>query len=504
ECWYYVLNSSSDVIISTTTLSTCQNTTFKLPGGDIDYTLYLFAKDFLANTQSASVTFGIRTESPAISLSPINDSHRNYLNNHYFNFTISTNADSISSCSLYHNHSGTWEINQTDTSVSTTTTNSFIVNLSEIEFLWNVNCTDNLGTMGWGLNNQTYVVDLTKPNGTIDYITTTTGSQTFKFNTTVQDKYLLTTTCKYSIYNSLGSIDGLSNNISFNCNSETSATTTAYGQYNLTTYATDKATNENSTTKSFTTSATLLSVGGGGGVSENYVPVIALIKPNESTILSSNLHRAIIYSRINDFCEKEKPFFSLSKPPCSITEQDGLIANLGEQGIKLDETELDLWINAYNNQEIENVEVSKKDADKYDLDRFVIIFEKPPFKISPPSLTPFFIITSKDSIFEFMVQSAEPLKDVQLVEGELGLSVEKDDTTATVKYEILTFPPQYTLKKIEGTISYTSETGEVVYQKVSIRAIYFSFTLIIILISSIGLGIFGYVRRKDIKKFIIR
>ncbi|MBU0959137.1 MAG: hypothetical protein KKB31_04285, partial [Nanoarchaeota archaeon] len=265
-CSYYVYNSTGSLIIATTTLSSCQNTTFKLPEGDIDYTLTLFARDKLLNTQSKSVTFGIRTNSPAISLSPANDSHRNYLTNHLFNFTVSTNADSISACSLFHNDSGTFELNDTITTVSTTLTNSFKpVNLSEKEIVWNVNCTDNLGTIGWGLNNQTFIVDLTTPNLTINYITPTTGSQTFNFNTTVQDKYLDSTTCKYSIYNSLGNIDGLSNNASFNCNELKSATVTAYGTYNLKTYAIDKATNENNSAQSFTVTASAGTPGGGGG-----------------------------------------------------------------------------------------------------------------------------------------------------------------------------------------------------------------------------------------------
>lgn len=265
NCRYYILNSTNDVVKSEVTLSNCENDTFSLPGGDIEYTLHLFAKDLLGNQETKTVTFGIRTNSPVVVLTTINDTHINSISNNYFNFTVTTNADSISSCQLWGNWSG-WHLNQTINNPSESIDINFSsLTLPEAEYLWNVNCSDNFGYYGWALNNNTFIVDLTFPEINITTLSTTPGSQTFDFNTSVTDTYLRTVTCKYSIFDSIGVINGLNENVSFICNIETSPTVTAYGTYNLTIYATDKAGNENSTTKSFTTSAAIGDDPGGGG-----------------------------------------------------------------------------------------------------------------------------------------------------------------------------------------------------------------------------------------------
>ena len=274
ECWYYILNSTLSIAKSTETLSTCQNDSFSLPEGDIDYTLYLFAKDLLAQTQSTTVTFGIRTISPIIILTTANDTHSNNETvGNYFNFTVETNADSISNCSLYGNWTTGWHLNETITSPSESTDTNFEpVNLSEGNYYWNIECTDNLDNSGFALNNNTYIVDLTDPVINITTITPQTGSQTFNFNTTVTDTYLSTTTCKYSIFNSSGGIPGVEN-ISTICNAQVAGTTFAFDTYNLTVYATDKAGNENSSTKQFTTTQVTGGVSGGGGLPETIIEI---------------------------------------------------------------------------------------------------------------------------------------------------------------------------------------------------------------------------------------
>ena len=210
------------------------------------------------------MTFGIRTISPVVVLTTANDTHSNNETvDNYFNFTVETNADSITNCSLYGNWSG-WHLNETTLSPSEATDTNFEpVNLTEGEFFWNVLCTDNLNNSGWALNNNTYIVDLTNPGINITSITTTAGSQTFNFNTTVTDTYLSTVTCKYSIFNSSGGIDGVEN-ISTTCNVQAAGTASAFSTYNLTVYATDKAGNENSSTKEFTTQTVAAGEAGGG------------------------------------------------------------------------------------------------------------------------------------------------------------------------------------------------------------------------------------------------
>jgi len=90
ECWYNVINSTGDIIISNTTLAGCDNSTFGVPGGDINYNLTLYSNDTLGHEGSVIVEFGIRTDVPAISLdTPLNNEWFTTTNNNYFNFTSS-------------------------------------------------------------------------------------------------------------------------------------------------------------------------------------------------------------------------------------------------------------------------------------------------------------------------------------------------------------------------------------------------------------------------------
>jgi len=60
-------------------------------------------------------------------------------------------------------------------------------------------------------------------------------------------------------------IDGANDNVSFTCNTLISATATAYGDFTLRIYAIDSATNENSTSQSFTLTASSGTTTPGGG-----------------------------------------------------------------------------------------------------------------------------------------------------------------------------------------------------------------------------------------------
>ncbi len=53
---------------------------------------------------------------------------------------------------------------------------------------------------------------MTIPEINITEIDTTVGQPSFTFNTSITELYFSTTTCKYSIYDSTGSIDGLNEN----------------------------------------------------------------------------------------------------------------------------------------------------------------------------------------------------------------------------------------------------------------------------------------------------
>jgi len=318
ECWYYIQNSSGYTTKATETLSSCENDTFTLPGGDIDYTLYLFANDILNNIASTSITFGIRTDSPVIVLSPINDTHTKTTTDNYFNFTVDTDANSISACDLWGNWSGGWHNNQTiNNPTESIETNFSALTIPEGEYFWNVNCTDDFGYTGFGLNNNTFVVDLTLPEINITDITTFAGLQTFDFNTTATDRYNIS--CKYSIYDNSFLIDGLNENVSFSCGIETSPTVTTFASYTLKTYVEDQAGNENSTNQSFTVSPSVTQLGGGG---ITIVRGVSALEAINFTITTTNLK-----SRMDAILAKDS-----EKP----REKQFMLSNDGREEIELE------------------------------------------------------------------------------------------------------------------------------------------------------------------------
>ncbi len=178
------------------------------------------------------------------------------------NYTAEHFTKEIDSCSLWGNFSGSWEQNQTDTSVLNGGINNFSLVIEDGHYNWNIKCIDNTSVESFSEYNRTFTVDTILPNITINSISTTEGSQTISFSPTVIDANV--GTCKYSIYDN-GTIDGLNENISFNCNTVKSATVTSYGTFTLRIYSQDLAENENYEESLFITTASSEEGGGGGG-----------------------------------------------------------------------------------------------------------------------------------------------------------------------------------------------------------------------------------------------
>jgi hypothetical protein len=70
-----------------------------------------------------------------------------------------------SSCSLFTNHTGTWKSNQTDNLIEMNVTNYFNnVNIpNNGNYKWNVQCTQDNGSIYWGANNYTLTEDIVLP-----------------------------------------------------------------------------------------------------------------------------------------------------------------------------------------------------------------------------------------------------------------------------------------------------------------------------------------------------
>jgi len=93
----------------------------------------------------------------------------NYINQtkQYVNitFTASIIDDyNIQNCSIWHNVSGTWKINQTQNLTGTANTTQFSLNLTNTSFIWNIRCYDNASQANWSLTNRSVILNYSAPD----------------------------------------------------------------------------------------------------------------------------------------------------------------------------------------------------------------------------------------------------------------------------------------------------------------------------------------------------
>ena len=264
-CWYNVHNST-DVEIANTTIVNCLNTTFNLPGGDIDYNLTLYVNDSNNNINSSRIEFGIRLTAPSIVLyAPTN--HQNLSNgtNIYFNFTA-TDTDGLDTCQLWGNWTGTWHKNYSWVGPTSGTQNYTTQNISDVVSIWNIWCNDTTTQGGWALNNYTFTIDETSPNATITTANNTevvdTLSITIDYN--ISDTHL--EECYFTLRTSGGLLHNYPENTSLNC-AATSRSISAlyYGTFVLRIWGEDYAGNLGDDNVTLITKSSG-SPGGGGGV----------------------------------------------------------------------------------------------------------------------------------------------------------------------------------------------------------------------------------------------
>ena len=106
---------------------------------------------------------------------PVVNTINNYANNTWttsktatFGFNVTdTNVDT---CVLYHNASGTFAANVSDSSVTSNADTNFssITFASDGHYLWNVLCNDSAGQTDWFTNNYTLKVDSANPTVSLD------------------------------------------------------------------------------------------------------------------------------------------------------------------------------------------------------------------------------------------------------------------------------------------------------------------------------------------------
>jgi len=304
-CWYS--NNSG----ATNHTFTCGNNFSISEAGSGTYNTTVWENDSLGNLGRDDVFYVVSLTYPAVTINhPTNNLYSNTDDNINFNVTA-TDSNGISNCSLWTNTTGTWHLNQTNTSAITSGVRyMFLRNISDGYYKFNFQCFDNTFLASFGGANFTFTVDTIYPILDIFNLTTTSGSQTITFNTSINDTNLNAT--KYSIYNSSGMIDGLNNNISINANTLISATATAFGTFTLRVYHVDKAGNENYTEENFTTSnpPVIIEVGGGGTPGITDIIQKSEISKNV-TIQTINQQKRLDISLAKDSVRPRKGSFTL-------------------------------------------------------------------------------------------------------------------------------------------------------------------------------------------------
>jgi len=153
------------------------------------------------SSNSTSFSFTVSSTSPSINLNfPTTNQYFNTRNISLFNFTA-TDTDGLSNCSLWHNLSGTFQLNQTtETAVSGSV---FIFNQTnnltdEGSYVYNVFCNDSAGNGGFAPNNFTFFIDTVQPNISLTQPSGTKTSRTVTSNWIVSDFAL--DSCKYNVF----------------------------------------------------------------------------------------------------------------------------------------------------------------------------------------------------------------------------------------------------------------------------------------------------------------
>ena len=246
-----------------------------------DYSWNCLSYDTITATANpTNFTLNVNVRLPNITLQNPVDNSWIHNKNVFFIFTPSDVwLHNISTCELWGNFTGSWDKNYTWSNPLSGNITFINFDLLDNYYSWNVWCNDSLNNGAFSPSNFTFGLDTIFPSNFILNISTSTGSQEFSFNSTANDNSN-NYTCKYSVYNLAGGIDGASSNISYICNNQVSANVSSFAGYILKTVVTDIAGNENATNKSFTvTSGGSHSTGGTPPPASTGNPVINSNKP---------------------------------------------------------------------------------------------------------------------------------------------------------------------------------------------------------------------------------
>ena len=435
QCWY-----STDYGITNHSTSCIQNVSLNSSQGYNNWTIS--SNNTWGNVATSFVQFYVDTTSIIINnLFPLNNE---YLNTNNFNLTCSASGVNLGSMFLYGNFSGTYNLNSTNSTTVSGADWNQSMNLPDGNYIYS--CAANrtaVSTLVFdSFGNNTFTVDTIPPQVNKINPLPVANSQTFTFTVNVTD-INLNTTCRYSIINNTGGIDGTNQNVSFVCNSTPSATTTAFGTYNLTVLATDLAGNSAfNTTSVTTTSGGGGGGGGGGGSSTNLIPVIGLNDINASRTYTP-LDREIIYAVINTQCSinlggGNNPVKDYSDT-CRLTETDlqPLIDTLKSDGTQVTIKDLDSFNMQYISKAFFQGFESQSTIDKYHLFTSVLGLTTLLQILPSPNVNqPFFINVPDKSAHNitFVLTSNKPIATCDVVTGKPNFICQAKNSTILLTY----------------------------------------------------------------------
>ena len=146
-----------------------------------------------------------------------------------------------------------------------------------------------------------------------------------------------------------------------------------------------------------------------------------------------------------------------------------LNVRLVSQNVDIPFSEILKWIDRYNTDSLENINVLKTDSDKYKLVEAIVKLLGEEFIITPKNLDTFWIIFS--DTFTTKVTSSRELKDARIVEGERGFSVNiTQGTSAEISYKLQS-DKVFTFKTLNAKANYVDIVGNSIFQPITIRAI---------------------------------
>lgn len=246
SCWYTLTEGFTNF-----SMPGCQNTSFNVNSDGL-YEVIVYANDTTGNVGFDSNTFTVSLGAPSINpLSPI-DQYFGNLSSQRINFTYTPVDLDLQACSLWINTTGTFALNQTNTTVVSGQQNSFFLNLSNTNdgaYSWAIRCNDTLAHYSI-TGNQTFYLDRVKPNVTVSEPNGTYSSLT---NIPIS----LTTTDASPVQCSWNVTFAATGNTVIGNSELTSCTSTTFTLDTESSYffwmsVTDSAGNVNTTRKSFT------------------------------------------------------------------------------------------------------------------------------------------------------------------------------------------------------------------------------------------------------------